>query len=152
ALPPVPTSDRPADANRLSRRGLLLAGIKALGGSAALGVGYALLAEPRWFTVSRRVIALRGLPQSLDGLRVVQLTDIHHGPWLSLDYVRQVVDAANELRPDLFLLTGDYVSSSRIYIRPVVQELARLRPQIATLAVLGNHDWWEDGPLTQQHF
>ena len=100
-----------------------------------------LVAEPRWFTITRHTFPVRDLPPELDGLRLVQLTDVHHGPWLSLDYVRQVVDAANALQPDLFLLTGDYVSDSPHYIPAVVGELARLRPRIGSIAVLGNHDY-----------
>jgi predicted MPP superfamily phosphohydrolase len=148
---------RPAEAARttppapvLSRRRFLGAGMKVLGGGLAAGVGYALVIEPRWFGVTRRVIRLRGLPSALDGLRAVQLTDIHHGPWLSRARVRAAVDTANELGPDLVLLTGDYVDQSPAYIVPVVEELARLRPRVATVAVLGNHDWWENGPLVQR--
>ena len=73
------------------------------------------------------------------------MTDIHHGPWLSLSYVRQVIDAANELNADLFLLTGDYIHHSADYLRPVVGELKRLKPNIGTVGVLGNHDWSDAG-------
>jgi predicted MPP superfamily phosphohydrolase len=76
------------------------------------------------------------------------LTDIHHGPWLALPYVREVIDATNELEPDLILLTGDYVHHSPEYIRPVINELSRLRAKVGIVAVLGNHDWWEDGTFT----
>jgi predicted MPP superfamily phosphohydrolase len=141
------SADRPAEV--LSRRRFLGRGLKVLGGGAAAWLGYMVAVEPRWFGTSHRVIRLRGLPAALDGLRAVQLTDIHHGPWMSLEQVRQVVRTANELEPDLVLLTGDYVDQSWVYIRPVAQELARLRPRIATVAVLGNHDWREGGPLVQ---
>jgi predicted MPP superfamily phosphohydrolase len=126
--------------------------VKLASCGAAAGFGYAWLAEPRWFSVTHRVLTIPGLPAALDGLRAVQLTDIHHGPWLSLAYVRQVVEASNALEPDLIFLTGDYVHRSKAYIRPVVEELARLQPKIATLAVLGNHDWWEDAALTRRMF
>jgi predicted MPP superfamily phosphohydrolase len=140
----------PSSGPRLARRRFLTGGLRLAGGIAVAGVGYGLLAEPRWFRVSRRRFPVRGLPPALDGLRLVQLTDIHHGPWLSLAYVRRVVEAANALQPDLVLLTGDYIHQSADYIRPVAAELARLRPRLATVAVLGNHDWGEDGPLMRQ--
>jgi predicted MPP superfamily phosphohydrolase len=82
----------------------------------------------------------------------VQLTDIHHGPNLSLDYVREVVAATNALRPDVVLLTGDYVYRSPRYIVPVVRELAELRGSIGVVGVLGNHDWWEDATMTRNAF
>jgi predicted MPP superfamily phosphohydrolase len=123
---------------------------------AAGGVGavwaYSFLIETRWFEVTRRTIPLRGLPASLDGLRIVQVTDIHHGPTLSLDYVRRVVDATNALDPDLILLTGDYVYRSPVYIEPVVAELSRLRGRGGVIGVLGNHDWWHDAARTRRAF
>jgi predicted MPP superfamily phosphohydrolase len=133
-----------------SRRRFLAWGAAGLGAGAAAGLGYAFLIEPRHLTVSRRQIPVRGLPRELDGLRLVQLTDIHHGPWLSLEYVRTAVAVANDLDADLFCLTGDYVHHSAAYIGPVAAELARLRPRVASVAVLGNHDWWEDGELTRR--
>ncbi len=132
------------------RRRFLATAVKAGAAAGAAGFGYALVAEPRWFAVTRRTLPVRDLPPELDGLRLVQLTDIHHGPWLSQGYVRRVVEAANDLRPDLVLLTGDYVSDSPRYIGPIVAELARLRPKVGCVAVLGNHDWYVDGPRTRE--
>ncbi|HYT90202.1 MAG TPA: metallophosphoesterase [Gemmataceae bacterium] len=136
----------------ISRRGFLARGVQALGAGSLAGLGYGLAVEPRRFEVTRRTIYLRDLPRSLDGLCVVQVTDLHHGPWVSLERIREVVDATNALNPDLVLLTGDYIDQNAAYIPPVVAELARLRPRIGTVAVLGNHDWFEDGPLAQREF
>jgi uncharacterized protein len=150
--PGAPSRPTPGSApqTRPTRRRFLGTAVKLAAAGAGVGFGYALVAEPRWFVVTRRTLPVCGLPPELDGLRLAQLTDIHHGPWLSLDYVHQVVDTANALRPDLVLLTGDYVSDSPRYIEPVVGELARLRPKIGSVAVLGNHDWYEDAELTRQ--
>jgi predicted MPP superfamily phosphohydrolase len=136
----------------LSRRRFLKTGVKVAAGGAAAAAGYGLLIESRRLDVIDVPLRLRGLPPELEGLRAVQITDVHHGPFLSLARVRAVVDAANELRPDLVLLTGDYVHASDAYIRPVVAELARLRPKIGTLAVLGNHDWLEGVEQTREEF
>jgi predicted MPP superfamily phosphohydrolase len=145
--PPAPAAE-PAPSRRL----FLKAGLQLAGGGAAAGLAYALVGEPRWYTVTHRPFPIRGLPASLDGLRLVQLSDIHHGPWLTLSYVREIVRACNDLHPDLVLLTGDYILKSSAYVRPVVEELARLRPVLGTLAVLGNHDWYEGVGLTRKAF
>ncbi len=136
----------------LSRRRFLRRGAAAAGGVAAAGLGYSLIVEPRWFEVSHQVIRLRGLPPGLDGLRVVQLTDFHHGPWMARERVRELVEASNRLTPDLVFLTGDYVDQSPAYIKPAVEELARLEARIGVVAVLGNHDWREDGHFLQRQF
>jgi predicted MPP superfamily phosphohydrolase len=82
----------------------------------------------------------------------VQLSDIHHGPWVPLSFVDRMVKITNALDPDLILLNGDYVSSSSRFIKPVVQRLANLRARIGVLGVLGNHDWWEGVGETRDHF
>src|SRR5262249_45933642 len=76
AAPPPPA--QPAAAPAPSRRRFLTAGLRLAGGGAVAGLGYAF-AAPRWFQVTHQTFPLRGLPPSLDGLRLVQLTDIHHG-------------------------------------------------------------------------
>jgi predicted MPP superfamily phosphohydrolase len=127
----------------VTRRRFLTRSALTLGAGLVGGLGYGVVIEPRWFEVTHRRLYIRNLPPALDGLRLVQLTDLHHGPWLGRESIRAVVDAANRLEPDLFLLTGDYVHRSAEYMEPVAQELTRLKPAIGTVAVLGNHDWWE---------
>jgi predicted MPP superfamily phosphohydrolase len=128
----------------VTRRRFLAYSTQAVGAGIVAGAGYGIVIEPRNFEIARRRIAIRDLPSSLEGLRLVQLTDLHHGPWLSRDFIRAIVEATNRLEPDLCLLTGDYVHQDPEFMKPAAQELASLRPRIGTLAVLGNHDWWED--------
>ena len=54
---------------------------------------------------------------------------------------------ANNLRPDLAVLTGDYISHSRDYIAGCARALGRLRAAHGVFAVLGNHDHWTDGDM-----
>ena len=144
------TDDAPGGPTRISRRKLLLGGAGGLTvGAAAV---YPMSIATRHFEVTWRTFPLRDLPPALVGLRIVQLSDIHHGPWIPIQHVRTIVRTANDLAPDVILLTGDYVHRSAAYITPVVNELAKLRATIGIVGVLGNHDWWEDGPLMQREF
>lgn len=90
--------------------------------------------------ITRHRVRLHGLPSSFDGLRVVHLTDIHHSKYVSFNAVYRMVALANLQRPDLVLLTGDYVTWSRKYIQPVADALKDLRARLGIYAVLGNHD------------
>jgi len=141
-----------SDGGGISRRGLFLAARRAAVMGIAGTAGYGFLVELRNVEITRRIHRVRGLSQSLSGLRVVQLTDLHHGPWTSLSYLRRVVEQTNALKPDLVVLTGDYVHHSDIYIRPVVQLLGTLRARVGVVATMGNHDWWEDGGMTAREF
>lgn len=111
---------------------------------------YENFAGPERVLISSYQMEIIDLHPSLNGLRIVQLTDIHHGPWLPIEFVYAIVQRTNNLKPDLIMLTGDYVVNSPRYIRPVIDALSNLEPSIATLAVLGNHDWWEGGEAIQE--
>ena len=132
---------------RPTRRGLIM-GVKrtAVAGAAVAGA-YPLLGEPYRLAVSRRTFPVRDLPASLDGLRVVHVTDIHMGPWTSLHRVRRIVETTNSLAPDVIALTGDYVMRSPKYIPQVAAALAGLKATVGSVGVLGNHDWSEGGPV-----
>ena len=129
----------PENQVRVSRRKFL----KYLGWGAgallAADVGF----ERRWLQVTRPQIGIPGLLPALEGLTICQLTDIHHGPFVSLGYVKRIVDLANSLKPDIIVLTGDHVYGSSEYIGPVWGEFARLQAPLGVYSVLGNHDYWE---------
>jgi predicted MPP superfamily phosphohydrolase len=124
--------------------------MRLAGAGAAGAFAWSVGGEPYRLEITRVTHRIKGLPKALDGLRVVQLTDIHHGPWFALEQVRDLVDRANGVGADLIVLTGDYVHMSPAYIEPVAKELGRLRARLGVMATLGNHDWRENGPLTQR--
>ncbi|MCL4523160.1 MAG: metallophosphoesterase [Acidobacteria bacterium] len=100
--------------------------------------------------VTEHRIRLHNLPASFDGLRIVQLTDIHHGLFLPFHAVLDAVEMANRLQPDVIALTGDFVTYSRGYIEPVAAILGTLRARHGVFAVLGNHDFRVDaGAVTR---
>ena len=104
---------------------------------------YERLNGPARVVFRRIILPVAGLPASLERLLIAHVTDVHHGPWLPIGYIADIMRQVNAVRPDLVLLTGDHVINSPRYIEPVVRAFGMLRPGIATLAVLGNHDWWE---------
>ena len=97
-------------------------------------------------------VFLKRLPPKLDGLRIVQLSDTHHSPFTELKHIERAVKVANRLKPDVFLLTGDYVSHERQYIAPVAAVLGKLKSRYGTYACLGNHDHWTDAELVTDLF
>ncbi len=102
------------------------------------------LAEANTLTVEKVKIYLERLPKGLEGFRVVQLSDVHHSPFTHLDFIRRAVEISNELKPDMFVLTGDFVSHEAEYIAPVAEVLGELKSEFGSFACLGNHDHWTD--------
>jgi predicted MPP superfamily phosphohydrolase len=105
------------------------------------------LDEANTLTIEIVPITLASLPAKLDGLRAVHLSDLHHSPFTDLEHISRAVDIANDLKPDVVFLTGDYVSHDSDYIAPVADTLGRLESEFGTFACLGNHDHWTDPDL-----
>ena len=105
------------------------------------------LSEPQLLAVENHAIGLRRLPPEMDGLRIVQLSDIHHSPLTGREHIERAIETANSLQPDIIALTGDYVSHEREYAAPCAELLGRLRARSGVYAVLGNHDHWVDAAL-----
>jgi predicted MPP superfamily phosphohydrolase len=115
------------------------------------------LAEP-WSTgVTRYRISPPRWPQGLR-LKLALIADLHAcEPWMGIERIEGIVEQTNTLRPDCILLLGDYVSGLRMgrYSHPLPHKvwaelLGRLRAPLGVHAVLGNHDWWEEGNLAQR--
>lgn len=98
-------------------------------------------------TVEKIAVSLKRLPKQLDGFRIVQLSDLHHSPFTSLEFINESIKIANELAPEMFVLTGDFVSHDTEYIAPVADSLSHLKSEFGSFACLGNHDHWTDAEL-----
>ena len=111
-------------------------------------LGYSFL-EPFWIEEKKIIFPSADIPAAFDGYKIVFVSDIHHGPFFSLDRVTSLVDRINAQNPDLVLLGGDYVHRDARYIKPCFEELARITATDGVFGVLGNHDHWEDAELTR---
>jgi predicted MPP superfamily phosphohydrolase len=110
------------------------------------------LDEANSLTLEKVEITLARLPKKLDGLKIIHLSDTHHSPFTNLEHIARAVAVANRLKPDMFMLTGDYVSHERKYIEPVAKVLGKLKSEFGAYACLGNHDHWTDAELVTKHF
>lgn len=115
-------------------------------------VARAALTEPYMLSVEHERIQLNRLPKAFDGFRIVQLSDIHHGPFSSREQIERAVETANRLKPDIIALTGDYISKERHYAASCAEMLGRLKARHGVYAVLGNHDHWTDAALITDLF
>lgn len=123
-------------------------------------IGMLALAARKGFLNSRDLqlievdVGLRNLPAPFDGLRIGQITDIHAGPLVPREFIREGVDLIMAERPDLIVVTGDFMNGNRRILRPnhgsfkqyhydyCIEELQRLSAPWGVYGVLGNHDFW----------
>jgi uncharacterized protein len=112
--------------------------------------------EPARLVVNRQELRVPRWPASLSGLRIALLSDLHVGsPHWDLAHLRELVQRTNAEDPDLILLAGDYEINdvwfgAHVEIEPIAVELGKLHAPLGVLAVLGNHDWWNDAPRTRR--
>jgi uncharacterized protein len=98
-----------------------------------------LLSGP--LSVEKLTVKIAGLPASLQGTKLVQMSDLHYdGLRLSEEMLEKAIAVSNEAEPDLILLTGDYVTDDPTPIQKLVLRLKHLQSRVGICAVLGNHD------------
>ncbi len=118
----------------VSRRQVL----KLLGATAVAALGPSIFLNVYRFEVNRYEVALEGLRTPL---RVVQLSDLHYGPFIYEGSVRAWVAAVAAERPDTVVITGDFVDSElRRPLTPFQDALANLEAPLGVWGVWGNHD------------
>jgi predicted MPP superfamily phosphohydrolase len=121
------------------RRALNMAGTLAVASPFA-AIGYGALVQRTNFQVREFDVALPGLPADLDGLRILQLSDLHLSAFLSERELARVIDAAIELRPNLAVVTGDLISDASDPLDACIRQIARLKADAGVFGCLGNHE------------
>jgi predicted MPP superfamily phosphohydrolase len=86
------------------------------------------------------MIPIPGLPKDLDGLRIVQISDLHLSPLVNESLVARAVDLANSLKPHLTVVTGDLISRRGDPLDACLKQIGRLRADNAILGCMGNHE------------
>lgn len=121
-------------------------GAGALGGTWAYGRAY----ETEWWELVRVRIPLADLPDSLEGFRILLLSDFHLYPHTRIEYIREVVAAADALKPDLAVFTGDFVQRRVDSIHDLAPALASINARHGSFCVIGNHDIWKGREIVEE--
>ncbi len=99
--------------------------------------------DPGKFQIVSIPLDIQGLDEAFEGYRLVHISDIHLGQWITAERLQGVVDLVNRQEPDLVAITGDFISYVfEDFAEELARSLGRLRPRDATVAILGNHDHW----------
>lgn len=112
-----------------------------------------ILVEPNRPRIVRQEIALRRWPERLHGFTIALLSDFHYDPYFSIHPLNAAIGMVNALRPDLIVLTGDFVSlplfsssdeRAALAADPCARLLRQMQAPYGLWAVLGNHDYFSD--------
>lgn len=128
-----------SDRAKITRRQFVTGSLAVV--AAGLGLGlYSTQLEPFWIDVERLPLPIPGLPPSLQGARLVQISDLHVGGDVPIGYILRAFEIVAEQAPDILVITGDLThDGSADVARGVFKELPQ--PRLVTACVLGEHDY-----------
>lgn len=134
------TRSKPSEPEDRSRRTFFRLAARAAAAVPLLAGLYGFAAERFSYRVRRVEVPIADLPGGLDGLQIVQLSDIHSGDYMPLDEVRRAVDIANDLGAHIAVVTGDFVSNEHDPLAGCIAELSRLKAPLGVWGCNGNHE------------
>ncbi len=103
---------------------------------------YGVMIRRRLFVTRRIEVPIVGLDESLDGYRIVHLSDLHIGALTPRSWGMRWARAANALGADLAVVTGDMVTSGTAFHHDIAAVVSSLRAKDGTLVSMGNHDYF----------
>ena len=138
--PPVDRLDLEDIVPDPSRRTFFRTASVVAGAAPFLGVMYGFASERLRYELRRIEIPLSNLPSELDGMEIVQLSDIHLSAYMTRESVRRAVDMANEVGADLAVVTGDLITGMHDSLFDAVEEVRQLRAPLGVYGCNGNHE------------
>jgi uncharacterized protein len=109
------------------------------------------------YQIKKMTIKLPRLPSSFNGLKIVQISDLHLGSFIFKDPISKVVSMVNAQKPDIIFITGDLVNHLSTEINGFEDELSKLKANHGVYSILGNHDYgeyvqWENEEKQAENF
>lgn len=124
----------------LSKFGLVM-------GAIPLGIlSYGIIRNPYRYKVFRETVSIKNLPAGLNGLKIVQISDIHSGSFTFKDPVKNAIDLINQQKADLVFFTGDLVNDIADEMDHFMDVFDKIKAKHGVFSVLGNHDYGEHYP------
>jgi len=87
-------------------------------------------------------VPIKGLPDKLDGFKIVHISDIHGDEYTGREKIARYIRKVNQRNPDLIIFTGDLISYGTNFIKMASHEFGKVKSTNGVLAVVGDHDYW----------
>jgi uncharacterized protein len=109
------------------------------------------------FKVRKSFVQIPGLPIAFDGLRIIQISDIHSGSFLNGSAFKNAVELIMEQKPDIIFFTGDLVNDKTDEANPFVDIWKNLSAPYGIFSIVGNHDYgdyiqWPSDEVKAENF
>ena len=93
------------------------------------------------YKVIKHTLYFDSLPQTFDGFKVVQISDVHAGSFNNPKAIQRGIDMINKQQGDLFVFTGDLVNNKAEEIKPWISYFSQIKAPYGQYSILGNHDY-----------
>lgn len=126
-----------------SRRAFLTTSAAVVSGYAFIGAGMGVIGKDR-YEITYKDIKIKNLPEELKGTTLTFFSDVHSGPFMDEDMMKEYCDVVNSLNSDLILIPGDLTNSLKSEIHPFTKAFRDLKAKHGVYGTLGNHDYFND--------
>ncbi len=118
---------------------------------------YGMLRNRHRYQLHETDVSISSLPHSLDGLKIIQISDIHSGSFTEKEPLKKAIDLINQQEADLVFFTGDLVNSIAQEIEPFIDVFQQIKSKYGVFSILGNHDYgdyvaWKSLEAKQRNF
>ena len=126
-----------------SRRAFIKTSAAFVSGYAFIGATTGVLSKND-YQIERVDLSIPGLPEELKGTTITFISDIHSGPYMNENLMREYAEVINDLKSDMILMAGDLTNSQKEEVFPFVHAFKVLKAQHGIYSSLGNHDYFSD--------
>lgn len=150
-LPEVPT-------HGISRSGFLMRSGILVASLPIFPLSWGMISGAYDYRVRRQKLVLPNLPKAFHGMRIAQISDVHSGSFYNKKAVLGGVEMLLQEKPDMIFFTGDLVNNQSSELRDYQDVFAKLKADLGTFSILGNHDYGEyhfgreDSPAKRKNF
>lgn len=135
-LPEVPT-------HGISRSGFLMRSGILVASLPIFPLSWGMISGAYDYRVRRQKLVLPNLPKAFHGMRIAQISDVHSGSFYNKKAVLGGVEMLLQEKPDMIFFTGDLVNNEASELRDYQDIFSKLKADLGTFSVLGNHDYGE---------
>lgn len=139
SVPATGSADRQTGVNR-SRRNFFRYATCLAGSLPFVAAAYGFTDERFEYQIRRVRIPVTNWPKELDGLTIVQVSDIHASEFMPRYEIRRAIEMANGLEADLAVVTGDFITGENDPLAECIDEIGRLRAPLGVWGCNGNHE------------
>lgn len=113
-----------------------------------LFVIYGLFIEPRILLVNEIKLESKNIPNSFDGIKIIQFSDLHYGTSVNINNIDKISSKINSLNPDIVIFTGDLIDKNYTMTKDDINKLTKslksIKYTLGKYSIIGDNDFYNE--------